>query len=75
MLEGGLESEFLAVFASIKFDLRSIVASIESRVLSRTESVKFISEVFLIVAESAEYDREFTLVFLQVHEGSEERGD
>ena len=72
MLEGGLESEFLAVFASIKFDLRSIVASIESGVLSRTESVKFIREMFFVAAESAEYEGEFTFVFLQVHEGSEE---
>lgn len=75
MLERGLETKFLAVFASIEFNLRSIVASVKSGMFSRAESVEFINEVLFIVAKSTEDQREFTFVFLQIHKSSKERRD
>lgn len=75
MLARVLDSELLAVLRAIKLDQRSSIAAVEGRVFSRAELVKFINKVLMVTAKSAEGNREFSLLLLEVHQSPVEGRD
>ena len=68
-------AEVFLIFASIELNKCTTIPAIETGMLSGAEFVEFINDIVKLVSKRMEDDSELSLLFLHVHEQTEERWD
>ena len=75
LLQWITHSHVLLVLAPIELNKCATVPAIEAGMISGAEFVEFIDYIVKLVSECVEDDSELSLLFLHVHEKTEERWD